>query len=298
MSEISLHHPSPLSISSVAAFPVRICPSQAKEPAWRVIDPACFSRWPGSFGSWCPASSSWRTCQRLLVGGWMSYSGPWPLSGTMRAGEVCEHQRWVRPTVESGGSASAGWPTAAKWDGHDSLLTLSKAGWLCRAVRWRRKKIRGTPNVQYPLTIAVRFNLLRADAMKRVDDLSRAEAVAPEHFYLDGEQQLNPDWVESLMGFPPGWTSLDAGPPPQDHSTTGSLRGSISHQAGDIKETSASQPSEIQLFQPALKSSATGSAPSWSPCRCGDWWCNTHQQHAHDCPCPAVEDQDGDPYCG
>ena len=33
-----------------------------------------------------------------------------------RDGEVCEHQRWVRPTVESGGSASVGWPTPCASD--------------------------------------------------------------------------------------------------------------------------------------------------------------------------------------
>ena len=32
---------------------------------------------------------------------------------------------------------------------------------------------------------------------------------------------LNPGWVESLMGFPPGWTFID-GPPLQDHNTHGS----------------------------------------------------------------------------
>jgi len=33
----------------------------------------------------------------------------------MRAGEVCEHQRWAHPTGESDGSASAGWPTISPW---------------------------------------------------------------------------------------------------------------------------------------------------------------------------------------
>ena len=37
--------------------------------------------------------------------------------------------------------------------------------------------------------------------------------------------RLNPDWVESLMGFPLGWTALTDGPPPQDHNTPGSLPG-------------------------------------------------------------------------
>jgi len=39
------------------------------------------------------------------------------------------------------------------------------------------------------------------------------------------EGRLNPAWVESLMGFPPGWTALTDGPPLQDHNTPGSLPG-------------------------------------------------------------------------
>jgi len=38
-------------------------------------------------------------------------------------------------------------------------------------------------------------------------------------------QNLNPEWVESLMGFPPGWTDID-GPHCEDkHSKTGSRQG-------------------------------------------------------------------------
>jgi hypothetical protein len=39
---------------------------------------------------------------------------------------------------------------------------------------------------------------------------------------VDGK--LNPDWVEMLMGFPPGWTDTD-GPPLRDLSTPESLPG-------------------------------------------------------------------------
>lgn len=36
--------------------------------------------------------------------------------------------------------------------------------------------------------------------------------------------QLNPDWVETLMGFPVGWTDLDGLPPSEAANMTGSLR--------------------------------------------------------------------------
>ena len=37
-------------------------------------------------------------------------------------------------------------------------------------------------------------------------------------------EHINPEWVEMLMGFPPGWTSLDIdGQPHQGHSSQESL---------------------------------------------------------------------------
>lgn len=38
-------------------------------------------------------------------------------------------------------------------------------------------------------------------------------------------------------------------------------------------------------------------APLWQRCDCCEnYWCNRHQQHAHDCPCPSIEYLDIDPY--
>lgn len=31
--------------------------------------------------------------------------------------------------------------------------------------------------------------------------------------------------------------------------------------------------------------------PAWVPCPdCENYWCRAHDMHAHDCPCPAVEE--------
>jgi len=30
----------------------------------------------------------------------------------------------------------------------------------------------------------------------------------------------------------------------------------------------------------------------WRPCPCGNYWCELHNQHAHDCPCPALGEED------
>ena len=37
--------------------------------------------------------------------------------------------------------------------------------------------------------------------------------------------------------------------------------------------------------------------PAWVPCTdCDEFWCNVHEQHAFDCPCPPIEDWTCDPY--
>lgn len=41
-----------------------------------------------------------------------------------------------------------------------------------------------------------------------------------------------------------------------------------------------------------------GDGPAWTPCpACEDAWCEIHQMHAFECPCPSVEEWDVDPYC-
>jgi hypothetical protein len=37
--------------------------------------------------------------------------------------------------------------------------------------------------------------------------------------------------------------------------------------------------------------------PAWIPCPCCEcFWCSRHGMHAHDCPCPPIEEWDEDPY--
>ena len=37
-------------------------------------------------------------------------------------------------------------------------------------------------------------------------------------------------------------------------------------------------------------------AASWTPCTCGEFFCNIHQQHASECDCPPIDEWDTDPY--
>src|SRR5262249_31185872 len=52
------------------------------------------------------ASSSWRTWQRCLTGGWEEFSGTWPRAGTMRSGIASPHAPLVPHTI---GTACSSW---------------------------------------------------------------------------------------------------------------------------------------------------------------------------------------------
>jgi DNA (cytosine-5)-methyltransferase 1 len=39
------------------------------------------------------------------------------------------------------------------------------------------------------------------------------------------------------------------------------------------------------------------SRPAWEPCECcDDWWCNVHEMHTGECPCPEIDEWESDPY--
>jgi len=224
--------------------PARTFHSPATEPDWQVRSPDCFSRWPGSFASYDPESLSWRTSQRSLVGGWEPYSGPWPISGMMRAGEVCEHQRWARPIGGSGGSASAGWPTpvASAFNYAESPASFDK-----RRARLKALHKNGNGNgAGRVLAVEAKRALPTPSATdhKGSSKPGQRRGQPTEPIEPGSGGRLNPDWVESLMGFPPGWTCTD-GPPLRDHSTPGSLP-ELDH---DSPTTATdSKPSGMPLF--------------------------------------------------
>lgn len=39
-------------------------------------------------------------------------------------------------------------------------------------------------------------------------------------------------------------------------------------------------------------------APAWVPCQCepGVYWCSIHEEHAHDCKCPPIDEWEVSPY--
>jgi hypothetical protein len=84
--------------SSAEDFHVRTSATPARVLGSRGSVRVSGGKWPESFASYDPATSSWRTSQGLLTGGWTPFSGTWPHSGSMRTGRVYPHVPWVRHT--------------------------------------------------------------------------------------------------------------------------------------------------------------------------------------------------------
>lgn len=69
---------------------------------------------PASLAKWDPASSSWKTSQRLLFEDSTSSLERLPTSGSMRSGRLFQRPRWVHRIA---GSACSSWPTPRTEDG-------------------------------------------------------------------------------------------------------------------------------------------------------------------------------------
>ena len=148
------------------------------------------------------ASSSWRTSQACLVAlannqgnGLAEFSGTWPASGMMRNGKTYRRQPWALPIAAS---VSGLLPTPRK-----SMMPNSKAFIAAGKIDSLVTMVQFWPT---PTTCMSKGSspaaLTRKDGRDRSSDrLDHAVMAA-----VGG--QMNPTWVEWLMGFPTGHTDL------------------------------------------------------------------------------------------
>jgi len=188
----------------------------------------CGAKWRGSFARFDRDTCSWKTAQCLLLGGLEEFSETWPKWGMMRGGECSERVIPARPTS---GTESGSWQTPVSDDEVNRV-----AG---------KVNSRGEPNLSAQVkmwpTPAARDSkgansaehcLVTGKGRKHMDQLPNAVAhggtTTPQTWATptastggpepDGKTgrklttqvagQLNPSWVEWLMGWPIGWTDL------------------------------------------------------------------------------------------
>jgi len=150
------------------AFLARTSPLLEKEQESMEKPLECGEKWHGSFAKYNPDSCSWKTHQCSLLGDLEEFSETWPQWGLMRNGECWERQMLAQTTKETEFGLLQKWPTPVTRDYKDS----------------------GSQ-----------------EALKRARDKRDSPGLALL-VGAEGGGNLNPTWVEWLMGWPLGWTDL------------------------------------------------------------------------------------------
>jgi hypothetical protein len=183
--------------SYLEGFPVRTLalPEREQESQENVAD--CGSTSNGLLAKYDLTSCSWKTAQRSLFVDLELSLEIWPRSGSMRNGECYPQPMLVRSIYEK---ESGFWPTIRARDAE-----RGGRGDLIQAVRGNQSK----HFKFWPTPAASDANKWSNQSLKERKEKGQQvrlnTAVSPEG---GNGGQLNPTWVEWLMGWPLGWTDL------------------------------------------------------------------------------------------
>ena len=187
-------------------------------------------------------SSLWKTRQCSLFGDLELFSGNWPKWGTMRNGEswerttpahlISETESGFWPTPKSSPSGPDFAREGREKSGGDDLVTRV-AKWATPSARdWKDSPGMSQTGTNPDGTLRVRTDQLArqvyaggtstrqtfptpraedsqcAGGHRGTDDTLYGTICKPKDQKTNSPGQLNPDWVEWLMGWPIGWTDL------------------------------------------------------------------------------------------
>ena len=182
---------------------------QGRVPALTVRARVFGQSTPVLLASFDPGTSSWRTSQLSLLGGSEVFSGTWPRSGMTRSGIAFRLQP-LAPLTK--GIVSGLLPTpAASPPGWKNIEVVDRDGNPPNYERDAKKgKLAGVVMMRekWP-TPTARLGENRGAQAKRFHNPERSNDLDDAVAASGSLGQLNPTWVEWLMGFPTGWTALE-----------------------------------------------------------------------------------------
>jgi hypothetical protein len=177
-------------MSSVEASPARISAWPETAQALPESEADYGESTLGLLGKYDPVSSSWRTYQLCLVEGLETFSGTWPRSGIMLNGIAYQLQP-LAPLTDEIDSGLWATPTVCGNYNRKGASKTSGDGLATQVRMW-------------PTPVARDYRSPGRSRLERTG--SKAGDCLPQ--VVGG--QLNPKWVEWLMGFPAEWTALDS----------------------------------------------------------------------------------------
>ena len=186
--------------SSPADSRARILALQELEQAWVEADQDYFSKSFASLANFDRDSFSWKTSQLSLFGGLTAFSWSSLRWGTTVAGRLYQPQRWEPRTLESDGSF---WLTPRASDtcrGENQNTFLKRMG-----DRTDRCAQSLAAQVRNPKTWPTPCARDWKDTGTSLSELNRNTP----GLSAQAGGQLNPTWVEWLMGYPSEWTALE-----------------------------------------------------------------------------------------
>jgi hypothetical protein len=198
------------------AFRAKTSVQQGKEPESPEPDQDSGEKWRGSFVKYDPDSASWRTHQCSLAGDLEPFLETWPQWGLMRNGECWEQQTLAHLIIEteSGSSVWIGTPTATMSERSEKFASgVSTPAefvkkWPTPTVCGNYNRKGASPTSGDGLATAVnKWPTPTAHNAKETNAPSEALRNTPTLASQAGGQ-LNPTWVEWLMGWRLGWTDL------------------------------------------------------------------------------------------
>jgi hypothetical protein len=186
-----------LLMSYLEAFPVKTSQQQEKEPESKEIDLECGEKWLGWSAKFDPHTSTLRTAQCSLLEEEPELLQTLPRSGMTRSGMLWERQTLVLRTSET---ESGSWPTpmSSEYKANKNYRPGRQNGLTQAVMKWPTP-VKSDSQARRP-----------SKGWKEDSDLPSVvwtESGGKENPNLP-PAQLNPTWVEWLMGWPLGWTDL------------------------------------------------------------------------------------------